>query len=134
MSIFVSSPYLVEPDCGADSGIWDDSLLQWSDYSKYLLGRYVRTHATSTRDFHFRPILVEGPFNPEASHNPTVQTSHWEGQMAKGHPEHEGSGATGPSGCSTHLSAISTPPGSTSNPVSADGAATDQDVGIRSHL
>ena len=35
-----SSPYLMEPDYGADSRIWDDRLLRWSDHSEYLLGRY----------------------------------------------------------------------------------------------
>ena len=56
-------PYLMEPDYGADSGIWDDRLLQRSDYSEYLLGRYVQTRATSTRDFHLGPISVEGPIS-----------------------------------------------------------------------
>ena len=44
--------------------------------SEYLFGRYVRTSATSTRDFHLRPISVEGLYIPEAGYNPTVQTSH----------------------------------------------------------
>ena len=74
-----NSPYLMEPDYGADSGIWDNCLLWWGDYSEYLLGRYVQTSVTSTRDFHLGPISVEGPYIPEASHNPAVQTSCWEG-------------------------------------------------------
>ena len=41
------SPYFMEPDHGADSGIWDSSLLRWGDYSEYLLGRYARAGATS---------------------------------------------------------------------------------------
>ena len=118
------SPYLMEPDYGADSVICDDRLLRWSGYSEYLLGRYVWTSATSTRDFHLGPISVEGPYVPEASHNPTVQTSHWEGQTAKGRYEHKGSGATGSSDGPSHLSAASTLPELTSNPVSAAGAAT----------
>ena len=110
------SPYFMEPDYGADSRIWDDSLLRWGDYSEYLLGRYVQTSATSTRDFHLGPISVEGPYIPAVGHNPVVQTSHWEGQMAKGCSEHEGSGATGSSDGTSHLSATSTPPELTSNP------------------
>ena len=106
-------------------GIWDDRLLQWSDYSEYLLGRYVRTSATSTRDFHLGPISVESPYVPEAGHNPAVQTSCWEGQMAEGRYEDEGSGATGSSDGPSHLSATSTLPESTSNPISAAGAAAE---------
>ena len=124
-STSVSSPYLMEPDYGADSGIRDNCLLRWSDYSEYLLGRYVQTSATSTRDFHLGPIPVEGPYIPEAGHNPAIQTSHWEGRMAKGHSEHEGSGATGSSDGPSHLSATSTPLELTSNPVSAAGAAAE---------
>ena len=122
-STSVGSPYLMEQDYGADSRIWDDSLLRWGDYSEYLLGRYVWTSATSTRDFHLGPISVEGPYIPAVCHNPIVQTSCWECQTAKGHPEHEGSGATGSSDGTSHPSAASIPPESTSNPVSAAGAA-----------
>ena len=78
-STSIGSPYLMEPDYGADSGIWDDSLLQWGDYSKYLLGRYVQTSANSTRDSCLGPVSVEGPYIPAAGHNPTIQTSCWEG-------------------------------------------------------
>ena len=124
-STSIGSPYLMEPDHGADSVIWDDSLLQWGDYSEYLLGRYVQTSATSTRDFHLGSVSVEGPYVPEAGHNPAVQTSRWEGRMAEGHSEHERSGATGSSDGPSHPSAASTLPESTSNPVSAAGAATE---------
>ena len=124
-SISVGSPYLMEPDYRKDSSLWGDSLLQWSDHSEYLLGRYVQIRATSTRYLHLGHISLEGLSPTAAGHNPIVQTSHWEGQMAKGHSEHEGSGATGPSDCSTHLPATSTHSESTSNPVLAGGAATD---------
>ena len=40
-SLSVSSPYVVEPDCRADSRIWSDHFLRWSDHSEYLLGGYV---------------------------------------------------------------------------------------------
>ena len=113
------SPYLMEPDYGADSGIWDDHLPQWSDYSEYLLRRYAWTSATSTWDFHLEPISVEGPYIPEAGHNPAIQTSCWEGQMAKGHSEHKGSCATGSSDGPSHLSATSTLWELTSNPGAA---------------
>ena len=53
--------------------------------------------------FHLEPISVEGPYVPEAGHNPAMQTSCWEGQMAKGHSEHEGSGAVGSSDGPSHL-------------------------------
>ena len=108
----------MEPDYGADPGIWDD-------HSEYLLGRYVRTSATSTRDFHLGPISVEGPYIPEAGHNPTIQTSGWEGKTAKDCSEHEGSGAMGSSDGPSHPSAASALPESTSNSVSAAGAATE---------
>ena len=112
----------MEPDYGADSGIWDSSLLRWGDYSEYLLGRYVRTGATSPRDFHLGPVSVEGAYTPAAGHKPTIQASHWKGQMAKGHYEHEGSSAMGSSDGTSHTPATSTLPESTSNPVSADSA------------
>ena len=84
----------------------------------------VRTSATSTRDLHLGHISVGDPYTPAASHNPVIQTSHWEGRMAKGRSENEGSGATGSSDCTSHLPAASTSLGSTSNPVPAGGAAT----------
>ena len=124
-STSIGSPCLMEPNYGTDSRIWDEHLIWWSDCSKYLPGRYVWTSATSTRDFHLGPISVEGPYIPAAGHNPIIQTSHWEGQMAKGHSEHEGSAATGSSDGTSHPSAASTPPESTSNPVSAAGAAAE---------
>ena len=66
---------------------------------------------------------MEGPYIQAASHNPTLQTSCWEGRTAKDSYEHEGSGATSSSDGPTHLSATSTLWESTSNPVSAAGAA-----------
>ena len=39
--VSVGSSYVVELDCRADSRIWSDRLLRWSDHSEYLLGRYV---------------------------------------------------------------------------------------------
>ena len=64
-STSIGSPYLMEPDYGADSGIWDDSLLQWGDYSKYLLGRYVQTSATSTRDSIWDPFQWKAPISQQ---------------------------------------------------------------------
>ena len=52
----------MEPDFGADSRIWDNSLRWLGDYSKYLFKRYVQTSASSTRGFHLGPISVEGPY------------------------------------------------------------------------
>ena len=46
-----------------------------------------------------------GSYTPAASHNPIIQTSHWEGQTAKGHSEYERSGATGSSDDTSHLPA-----------------------------
>ena len=83
------------------------------------------TSATSTRDFHLGHVSMEGPYTQAAGHNPIIQTSHWEGQMAEGHSEHEGSGAMGASGGTSHLPATSTSLESTSNPVSAAGAAAE---------
>ena len=57
----VSSPYIVEPDCGANSRIWDDSLCWWGDYSKYLFKRYVQTSASSTRGSIWDPFLWKAP-------------------------------------------------------------------------
>ena len=57
----VGSPYVVEPDFGADSRIWDDILRQWGGYFKYLLGRYAQTGATSPRDFHLNPFQGKAP-------------------------------------------------------------------------
>ena len=66
-------------------------------------------------------ISIWDPFQwkasvPEASHNPAVQTSRWEGRTAEGRYEQEGSGATGSSDGPSHPSATSTLPESTSNP------------------
>ena len=41
MGVSVGSPYIVELDFGADSRLWSDRRLWWSDHTKYLLGRYV---------------------------------------------------------------------------------------------
>ena len=92
------------------------------DYSEYLLGRYAQTGATSLRDLHLEPISREGAYTLAAGHKPTIQASRWEGQLAKGHAEREGSAATGSSDGSSHTSAASTPPELTCNPVPADGA------------
>ena len=106
----------MEPDYGMDSSLWDDSLLWWGDYSEYLPGRYVQTSATSTRDLHLGHVSMGDPYTLAAGHNPIIQTSHWEGRMAKGCSEHEGSSATGSLDCTHNLPAASTSPGSTSNP------------------
>ena len=122
-STSLGSPYLMEPDYGTDSRIWDDCLIQWSDHSEYLLGRYVQIRATSTRDLHLGHVSLEGLHTPAAGHNPIIQTSRWEGRTAKGSSGYESSGAMGSSDGPSHLSATSTLPESTSNPVSAAGAA-----------
>ena len=49
----------------------------------YLLGRYVKTSATSTRDLHLGHISMGDPYTPGAGHNPIIQTSHWEGKQLK---------------------------------------------------
>ena len=51
-SLSVGSPYIVEPDCRADSRVWSDSLLLRSDHSEYLLGRYAWICCTSARTLH----------------------------------------------------------------------------------
>ena len=112
----VGSPYFVEPDYEKDSSLWGDSLLRWSDHSEYLLERYVRICATSTRYLHLGHVSLEGLYTTAAGHNPVVQTSCWEGQMAKGRSEHEGSGATGSSDCSSHPPATSTSRGRPATP------------------
>ena len=57
---------------GADSRIWGDPLLQWSDSSEYLLWRYVWICATSARDLHLEHAPFGGCYTPRASHNPTI--------------------------------------------------------------
>ena len=64
------SPYFMEPDYGADSGIWGASLLRWGDHSEYLCGRYVWAGSTSPRDFHLGPISGEGAYTLAAGHKP----------------------------------------------------------------
>ena len=64
---------------------------------------------------------MEGPFTPAAGHKPVIQTSHWEGQTAKGCSGEEGSGATGSSGYTSHPPATSTSLGLISNPAPAGG-------------
>ena len=119
------SPYFMEPDYGADSRIWGASLLWWGDYSEYLLGRYTWTCATSPRDLHLEPVSGEGAYTPAADHKPTIQASCWEGRLAIGHAELKGSGAMGSSDGTSHMSATSTLPESTSNPVPAGGVAAE---------
>ena len=48
-SLSVGSPYVVEPDCRADSRVWSDLLLRRSDHSEYLHWRYAWIHGTSSR-------------------------------------------------------------------------------------
>ena len=119
----VDSPHIVESVYGADSGIWGDPLLQLSDRSEYLLGRYVWICVTSTRDLHLEHAPFGGHYTPGASPNPTIPASHQEGWMAKVHDEHEGYSTTDSSDAYTHPSATSTLPEKTGNPVSAAGAA-----------
>ena len=66
----VSSPYIVEPDFGADSRIWDDILCRWGDYSEYLLGRYAWTGAISPRALHLEPVSGDGTYTLAAWHKP----------------------------------------------------------------
>ena len=94
----------------ADSGIWGDPLLWWSDRSEYLPGRYVWIHATSTRDLHLEHVPFGGQYTPGANHNPAIPASLQEGWMSKVHDGHEEYSATDSSDAYTHLSATSTPP------------------------
>ena len=79
----------------------------WGDYSEYLLGGYDWTSVTSTRDFHLGTHFRGRPLYLSSWSQPVIQTSHWEGQMAKGCSEHEGSGATGSSECTSQPPAAS---------------------------
>ena len=108
----VDSPHVVESVYGADSVIWGDPLLWWSDFSEYLPGRYVWIHATSARDLHLEHASFGGRYTPGASRNPAIPASHqdlatW---MAKVHDGHEGYSATGSPDAYTHPSATSIPP------------------------
>ena len=103
-------PNVVESVYGADSRIWGDPLLQWSDHSEYLPGRYVWIHVTSTRDLHLEHAPFGGRYTPKASHNPTLLASHWRGWTAKVCDEHEGYSTTDSLDAYTHPSATSTPP------------------------
>ena len=55
--------------------------------SEYLLGRYDWTGATSPRALHLEPVSGDGAYTLAAWHKPTLQASHWEGRLAKGHAE-----------------------------------------------
>ena len=74
-STSIDSSYFMGPDYGMDSILWDYSLLWWGDYSKYLLGRYVLTSATSIRDLQLGHVSVGDPYTPATGHNPVIQTS-----------------------------------------------------------
>ena len=105
-----TSPHIVESVYGADSGIWGDPLLRWSDCSEYLPGRYVWICVTSARDLHLEHAPFGGRYTPGASHNPTILASRREGWMAKVHDGHEGYSTTDSSDAYTHPSTASTPP------------------------
>ena len=107
---------------GADSAIWGDPLLWWSDRSEYLPGRYVWIRATSVRDIHLEHGPFGGRYIPGASHDPAVSVSHWGDRTAKVRDEHEGYSATDSLDAYTHPSATSTLPELTGNPVSAGSA------------
>ena len=99
----------MEPDCRTDFRLWGNSLLRCGDYSKYLFGRYVWTSATSTWALHLGSDSFGDPLTPATGYYLVIQTSHGEGQLAKGPAEYEGSGATGSSDGTNHLPATSFP-------------------------
>ena len=79
----VDSPHVVESVYGADSCVWDDPLLLWSDCSEYLPGRYVWICTTSDRAVHLEHAPFGGCFTPGASHNSAIPASRWGDWMTR---------------------------------------------------
>ena len=68
-----TSPHDVESVYGADSCVWGDPLLLWSDHSEYLPGRYVWICATSSRAVHLEHAPFGGRFTPK----PAAISPYW---------------------------------------------------------
>ena len=79
----VNSPHIMESVYGADSCVWGDPLLLWSDHSEYLLGRYVWIRATPARAVHLEHASFGGRFTPRATHNSTIPASRWGDWMTR---------------------------------------------------
>ena len=92
-----SSPHVVEPDCRAGSRVWSDLLLQRSNQSEYLHGRYAWIRGTSSRPHPSRFLHLEhtssgGPSAPRATCIPVIPASCGEGLPTESRYRQAGSG------------------------------------------
>ena len=97
-SLSAGFPHVVEPDCPAGSRVWSDLLLQRSNRSEYLHGRYAWIRGTSSRPHPSRFLHLEhtssgGPSTPRATCIPMILASHGEGLLTEGCYRQAGSGA-----------------------------------------
>ena len=96
----LAPPHIVEPDCQAGSRVWTDLLLQRSNQSKYLHGRYAWIRGASSRPHPSRFLHLEhtssgGPSAPRATCIPMIPASCGEGLLTESHYRQAGSGAVG---------------------------------------
>ena len=99
-SLSAGSPHIVEPDCQAGSRVWSDLLLQRSNQSEYLRGRYAWIRGTSSRPHPSRFLHVEhtssgGPSATRATCIPAIPASCGEGLPTESCYRQTGSGTEG---------------------------------------
>ena len=97
-SLSVGSPHVVEPDCRADSRVWTDLLLQGSNPSEYLHGRYTWVCGASSRPHPSRLLHFEYASSGVLSARgttwiPMIPASRGEGLLTESHYRPAGSGA-----------------------------------------
>ena len=96
----VSSSHIVEPDHGADSGVWSDHLLWRHDHSSYLGGGNAWICGTSAGPHPSRSLHLESAPSGDPSTQGTtcsfmIPISHWEVQTAEYHSGKVHLGAAG---------------------------------------
>ena len=96
-SLSASSPHVVEPDCRANSRVWTDLLLQESNPSEYLHGRYTWVHGASSRSHPSRLLHFEyassGVLSAQVTTRiPMILASCGEGLPTESHYRPAGSG------------------------------------------
>ena len=114
--------HVVESDCRADSRVWSDLLLQRSNHTEYLHGRYAWICGTSSRPHPSRLLHLEhassGGLSAQGTTRiPIIPPSHWEG-----HTDESRSGQAGSTAKGSSVTDTATPGSSTAGSCSSDGA------------
>ena len=96
----LAPPHVVEPECPAGSRVWSDLLLQRSNRSEYLHGRYAWIRDAYSRPHPSRFLHLEhtssgGPSTPRATSIPVILAFRGEGPLTESCYRQAGSGAEG---------------------------------------